>query len=88
MTQMPVQWKLKELLEREGVTAYALAEKMGGATRRPTLYAITSPDTSKRPVKVGFQLLDDILVGLKGVTGRQFSVSDIIESSEYPEATA
>lgn len=80
MQQMPVQWKLRELLERENVTAYALAEKMGGATRRPTLYAITSLDASKRPSKVGFALLDDILRGMKSLTGKQYSVSDVIET--------
>lgn len=82
MQQMPVQWKLKELLDREGKTAYKLAEEMGGATRRPTLYAITSPDPDKRPKRVGFDLLDDILAGLKGLTGKQFSVSDIIETDD------
>lgn len=82
MYGMAVQWRLRELLDSEGVTAYALAEKMGGATRRPTLYAITSPDVAKRPARVGFPLLEDILAGLKELTGKDFSVSDIIESDK------
>lgn len=85
MTQMPVRWRLKELLERENVTAYALAEQMGGASRRPTLYAITSPDPEKRPERVGFPLLNDILSGLKGLTGKTFSVADVIENDEVAQ---
>lgn len=82
MSLMPVRWRLKELIEAEGTTVYALAEKMGGASRRPTLYAITSPDLAKRPTKVGFQLLEAILIGLKDITGKSYSVADIIESTE------
>lgn len=80
MVSMAVQWRLRELLEAEGITAYALAEQMGGATRRPTLYAITSPDVNKRPRRVGFPLLEDILVGLKALSGKDFSVGDLVES--------
>lgn len=83
MYAMAIQWKLKELLEAEGQTVYALADKMGGATRRPNLYTITSPDPSKRPTRVGFPLLDSILTGLKELTGKDFSVADIIESDNY-----
>ena len=77
-----MKWRLRELLEAERVTAYALAEKMGGATRRSTLYTITSPDVNKRPARVGFPLLEDILRGLKELTGKDFSVSDLIESDQ------
>ena len=79
---MPVQWKLKELLEREGKTVYALSEAMGGATRRPALYAITHKLPKKRPAKVGFEMLNNILAGLKSITGKTFSVADIIESDD------
>lgn len=82
MSGMAIEWRLRELLEEEGVTAYGLAEKMGGATRRPTLYAITSPDVTKRPARVGFPLLEDILRGLKELTGKDFSVADLIESDQ------
>lgn len=82
MTQMPIRWKLKELLESEGKTPYALAEKMGGASRRPTIYAITSPVSEKRPTKVGFPLLESILHGMKELTGKTYSVSSVLENDE------
>lgn len=78
-TDMPVKWKLKELLEREGVTAYALADKMGGATRRPALYAITSPNPEKRPEKVGFEFLDHLMTSLEAMTGKHYEITDVVE---------
>lgn len=78
---MAVKWKLKETLEAHGVTAYALAEAMGGASRRAQLYAITSPTPDKRPERIGLPLLDDILKGMHQITGKELSISDVLEWS-------
>lgn len=83
MPVMPVQWKLKELLAREGVTPYALSEQMGGASRRPALYGLTSPDPEKRPTRIGLPLLGEILSALRELTGKQFSVADVLEDEAY-----
>lgn len=76
---MPVQWQLKETLESAEVSVYALAEQMGGASRRSGLYAITSPDPEKRPRRVTFDLLEDVVVALNILTGRRYSIGDLIE---------
>lgn len=76
---MTVEWRLRETLETAGITVYALAEKMGGATRRPALYNITSPDLKKRPRGVSFDLIDDIANALFSLTGKIYSVCDILE---------
>ena len=79
MAEMPARWKLRELLEAEGVTAYALAEKMGGAKRRPLIYSIVSPNPAKRPENPGFKLLEEILQALEGIKGKHFELDDLIE---------
>ena len=86
MQQMPARWKLRELLKQEGVTAYALADRMGGSNRRPLIYSIISPDPTKRPENPGFKLLEDILVALEATTGKHFEMSDIIERVRDGEA--
>ena len=81
---MPVEWQLKETLEREGVSVYALAEQMGGASRRPALYAITSPDLGKRPRRVSFDLLEDVVTALYALTGKRYKVGDLLEFNPDP----
>ena len=76
---MPAEWRLKETLEREGVSVYALAKKMGGDSRKPALYAITSPDAEKRPRRVTFQMLEEVARALHDMTGKQYAVGDLIE---------
>lgn len=80
---MPVAWKLKEVLERHDLSVYALAEQMGGmsgaASKRPGLYAITSPDPAKRPTRVSFELLSELLTALGELTGREHTISDVLE---------
>lgn len=80
---MPVAWKLKELLERHDLSVYALAEQMGGpsggASKRPGLYAITSPDPAKRPNRVSFELLSELLTALGELTGQDHAIPDVLE---------
>lgn len=82
---MPVEWKLKELLEQHGLSVYALAGQMGGAAggsaRRPNLYAINSPDPDKRPSRVSFELLSEVLTSLGELTGRAYTISDVLTFS-------
>lgn len=87
MQEMPARWKLRELLEKEDVTAYALAEQMGGANRRPLIYSIVSPKPAKRPENPGFKLLEEILIALESLTGKHFELDDVIERvRENPDA--
>jgi len=59
---------------------------MGGASRRSGLYAITSPDPEKRPRRVTFELLEDVVNALHALTGKRYSVGDLIEFT--PDAPA
>ena len=76
---MSVRWRLKETLEEAGLTVYALGEKMGGATRRPALYAITATDPMRRPRRVSFELLEDVIEALSSLTGREYKLCDLLE---------
>ena len=79
LLDVPADWRLKETLEREGVSVYALAKKMGGDSRKPALYAITSPDLEKRPRRVTFQMLEEVAGALYDLTGKRYAVGDLIE---------
>ena len=88
---MPVEWKLKELLEQHGLSVYALADCMGGGAgrgnaKRPNLYAITSADPDKRPTRVSFDLLSEMLTCLFQLTGRRYGISDVLSFSPDSEA--
>ncbi len=88
---MPVEWKLKELLDQHGLSVYALADCMGGGVgrgnaKRPNLYAITSADPEKRPTRVSFDLLSEMLTCLPKLTGEQYGISDVLSFSPDSEA--
>jgi len=68
-------WKFRELLEREGVTVYALSQKLGNKVSRPTLYR-WNVEGPNRPDLVA---LGWTLWGLKQLTGKSFQVSDLLE---------
>lgn len=83
MRYVAIRWKLKELLDQEGVTVMALSEAMPGdtkpASRRPQLYTITSPDPAKHPKRVEFDFLNSVLGGLKALKQRPFKLSELLE---------
>ena len=39
-----LRWTLASFLETEGITAYALAQQLGGQTRQRAIYAITAQE--------------------------------------------
>lgn len=70
--------KLRELLEREGVTAYRLHKEIKGRVGRSTLYRIlTDPET---PVTT--DTIAVILVGLRRITGKEYELRDLLEIAE------
>lgn len=73
-----VHWKLKELLDAENVSGYALVKQLG-YSRQATVYNLITPTLERRPQRVGFPLLADLLNALYVLTGKRFSVSDIME---------
>ena len=73
MDGMPIRWKLKELLEESGVTAYQLMKESGVAGS--TIYRLTGGKTEGVQGKV----LDSILTALHTLTGKTFDVGDVLE---------
>ena len=73
MQTMPLQWKLEDLLERHDVSAYRLAKESGvGLT---TIYRIKNNRTNT----VQGQVLESILQSLLDLTGKRYSVGDLLE---------
>lgn len=83
---MPVRWKLKELLEAEGLNVNRLSIEMAGEkgpeAKRPQLYALTSPAVEKRPKRVEFAYLDEVLQAMKRITGKSYTLTDLLEYVE------
>jgi len=78
MNRRGLKWKLGELLEREGVTVYALnrdlLEHKQGVSRT-TLYRLAS----EQPEKIDLKVTARILAGLERLTGKQYEVWDLLE---------
>jgi DNA-binding Xre family transcriptional regulator len=73
MDTMPIRWKLKEVLEESGITAYQLMKESGVAGS--TIYRLTGGKTEGVQGKV----LDSILTALYTLTGKTFDVGDVLE---------
>ena len=68
-----MKWKIAELLEASGKTAYALAKVSG--LSMPTVYAIVNGE--KKGVQ--FDVLASIMRGLEELTGKRVELSDVLE---------
>ena len=90
MRYVAIRWKLRELLDQEGVTVMALSEVMPGdskpASRRPQLYTITSTDPAKHPKRVEFDFLNGVLQGLQILKGRTFTLAELLDYQPDPVA--
>ena len=72
MANMPLRWKLKEVLEKADITPYRFIQESGLSAS--TDYRITGGRTEGVQGKV----LDDILGTLHRLTGKAFGPSDVI----------
>lgn len=68
-----MRWKVKEFLEQNGKTTYALWKASG--LSRTTAYAIAQGDMKG----VEFDTLGKLLNGLEQITGKQVNLDDILE---------
>jgi predicted nucleic acid-binding Zn-ribbon protein len=76
---MKLDWKLKGILEECGVSVYALARTMGNQTHAVKLYRITNADATKRPRRVDFETLEQIIPALETLTGKAVTPNDLLE---------
>ena len=79
---MGVRWKLKEFLDSNSVTAYALAIKVNSKLSQKGVYRLTDEDLSG----IRFNSLDVIIPALNELTGKRVQVSDLLEF-EYTDET-
>lgn len=68
-----MRWKVKEFLELNGKTTYALWKASG--LSRTTAYAIAQGDMKG----VEFDTLGKLLGGLEQITGRRVELADVLE---------
>ncbi|WP_075834952.1 helix-turn-helix domain-containing protein [Deinococcus marmoris] len=71
-----VRWRLSDVLEEHGITAYALA-KAGGIDRMGTVYRIAR--RGHEPSRIDLPTLARIVTGLRQLTGQEIQISDILE---------
>lgn len=72
MNSVPLHWKLKKVLDEEGITPYRFIQESGVSST--TIYRITSG----RSVGVQGRILDEILRTLHQLTGKRYSPSDVL----------
>ena len=69
--EMPTRWILKEFLDQNGITAYALAKETGIALNN--IYNVCDPQTIPRKKN-----LDKIILGLRELTNKKVDISDLL----------
>ena len=69
-----VRWGLRQVLDAEGITPYALKQQLGARVSQPTVYAYVNDP----PSKVDLRVLGGVLVALKEMTGKHFELSDLL----------
>jgi hypothetical protein len=68
----------KDLLEREGVSVYRLHQELAKQVSRTALYNWYQHP----PKRLDFEVMVWVLWGLGGITGKTYSVADLLELSE------
>lgn len=77
-TVLPVsvmRWTLPQYLEQHGLTAYKLA-RIVDRKRENTIYRLAREETD--PSSVNFDVLKEILDGLRELTGKNVQITDLI----------
>lgn len=75
-----IRWKLAEFLEANKLTAYRLATTLDSHTRTPTIYRIAKKDVELS--RIDFTVLATVIDGLRELTGKDVTVSDLLEYQE------
>ena len=79
MPDMPVRWKLKELLEQHNISTYRLWKQSGLA--QATVYRLARGET----MTLSAEAVNGVITALRQLTGQSIDVADLIE---YQEPTA
>lgn len=80
-----VRWRLREILDRENITAYRLNALLTPHIGQGTVYRWAR----KAPKQVDVSVLGWVVWGLRRLTGKPYTVCDILEfEDEPPQAEA
>ncbi len=71
--EIMVRWKLKEILEKEGITAYRLWKSAGSNPHTVYRWAYRPPKA------LDLEVAEAILKALRALTGKPYSLCDLIE---------
>jgi hypothetical protein len=74
-----LRWKLKEYLDRHGITPYKLWKESG--LSRPTVYAMATG----KPKSLFFDVATSVIATLTRLTGKPVTPNDLLEVIEEPE---
>ncbi|WP_331825202.1 helix-turn-helix domain-containing protein [Deinococcus sp. YIM 134068] len=77
-----MRWRLGEILQARGLTAYKLAGQLNGKVNRNSVYAIARGDTDR----VDRATLGHLLSALGELTGQRYTVGDLLEYSPEEES--
>jgi len=75
MTESPVRWRVGDVLQERGLTAYKLAAELHGRVNRNSVYAIARGETDR----VDRGTLGHLITALRSLTGEQYTVGDLLE---------
>jgi hypothetical protein len=79
---MKIEWNLRDVLEKRGVTVFSLARAMGSQSHAVKLYRIASPDPDKRPRRVDFETLEQLIPAIYELTGETVTPNDLLEITD------
>ncbi|GAA5504513.1 hypothetical protein Dxin01_04288 [Deinococcus xinjiangensis] len=80
---MQVEWRLRDYLNSKGISAYRLAKAIPHV-RQATIYRLTAEDA---PQSVSFDVLSQVISGLRSITGQDITPNDLISVVERPDSS-
>ena len=87
MNALILKWKLSDLLNDAHVSVYALNQRLAAAGRsvsRNTLYRLAN----EQPERIDLEVAGRVLWGLEQLTGKHYSVTDLLEYKPLDESGA
>ena len=79
MSRPKVDWKFRALLEREGVTVYALAKKLAQSMDEPLSIRTLYRWSNTVPSNPSLEGVVWVLWGLEELTGKTYEIGDVLE---------
>ncbi len=80
--QMPTRLQIKSILERHGISVYALQKKTEEQGRRISYQALHALVNNPEPDSIRLNTLDATLLALRSLTGEDLTICDLLEYQE------